>query len=221
MMKTKANGMANFDAWMGSLNQDQQQAVQYVHIFTQQTYLENMNRVMRLCPPAITTKQLTLTLRRSDWWSWQSPAESADKLGICPWLPSRVSHQTMLAQPLEPDFDVVKELMNENTWGQQISQIKGLNVLRIEFEVDEVKKAQLQAVLARAKYWKFPLDGSNAILEQVGDVRESSWEGLKDLKDDSSAILKSHPIGDSAWNERPKMRYYVAEMTWKRVAVDD
>ena len=221
MMKTKINGMARFDAWTASLNFEQQQAVNYVHIFAQQAYLENLGRFSRLSSLVITTKQLTLTFRHSDWWSWESPAESSDKLGICPWLPSRVSHQTMLAQPLEPELHSIKEGMKQGTWGQQICQVKGLSVLRIEFEIDVVKKAQLQHVLERAKYWKFPLDGSNGVLEQVGDVRESSWEGLADRKDDSSTTLNPPLLTSPTWNDRPKRTYYVAEMTWKRVATGE
>ena len=216
MMKTKVNGMARFDAWTASLNEEQQQAVKHVHIFAQQCYLEGLGHLNRLSPLLISTKHLTVTFRHSDWWSWESPAESWYKLGICPWLPSRVTHQTMLAQPLEPDFGVVRELLKQRTWGHQMGQVRGLQVLRIEFEVDVKKKAQLQAVLERAKYWKFPLKDTNTILEHIGQVRESSWEGLEILKDDSSPMLNPTASSDQSWQGRPKRTYYVAEMTWKR-----
>ena len=220
MMRTWVHGLARFDAWTVSLNEDQRQAVDQVHLFAQQAYLEGLGQQTRLPPLAgITTKRLTLTFRHSDWWSWQSPPESSDKLGICPWLPGRVSQQTMLSQPLKPDLGVLKEVMKEGTWGHQIRRVRGLSVLKIEFETDVVKKAQLQQVLERAKYWMFPLSDTSATLVQVGEFRDSSWEGLADLKDDSGRMLNSGaPINaQSVWDTRPKRTYYVAEMTWRRV----
>lgn len=97
----------------------------------------------------------------------------------------------------------------------------GLSVLRIEFETDLAKKAQLQQVLERARYWKFPLEDTNAFLEQVGEIRESIWEGLAKLKDDNTPMLNPPPIGDPAWNARPKRNYYVAEMTWRKTRIDE
>ena len=219
-MRTKVNGMARFDAWSASLNEEQRQTVNYVRLFAQQYYLENLDQFSRLSSLAsITTKQLTLTFRHSDWWSWQSPAESSDKLGICPWLPARTSQQAMLAQTLEPDLVFLNEYMKQGTWGFQISQIKGLSILKIEFEIDVVKKAQLQVVLERAKHWKFPLEGTNTALKQVGEIRESSWVGLADLKDDSSPML-NRTSTSAQQDDRPRRTYYVAEMTWKRVTTN-
>ena len=129
----------------------------------------------------------------------------------------------MLSQPLEPDLEVLKDVMKDGTWGHQICQVRGLSVLKIEFETDVVKKAQLQQVLGRAKHWMFPLSDINATLVQAGEIRESSWEGLADLKDDSSPML--NPIApiraQSVWGTRPKRTYYVAEMTWKRVTMTE
>ena len=82
MMRTKIHGMARFDAWTVSLNEEQRQAVEHVHLFAQQAYLEGLGQQTRLAPLAgITTRRLTLTFRHSDWWSWESPPESSDKLG--------------------------------------------------------------------------------------------------------------------------------------------
>ncbi len=224
MMRTKINGMAGFDAWTASLNEGQRRAVNHVHLFAQQYYLEIIGQHTRLVPLAgITTKQLTLTLRHSDWWSWQSPPESSDKLGICPWMQFRVPQSIMLSQPPELDVAVLRECMREGSWGDQICRVLGLNVLRIEFETDVVKKAQLQQILERAKHWKFPLCNTNAVLIQVGEIRESSWEGVANLKDDSSPMLSPGPPANvrNRWHARPMRTYYIAEMTWKRVTVNE
>jgi len=84
-------------------------------------------------------------------------------------------------------------------------------VLRIEFETDVVKKDQLQKVLERAKHWRFPLVGTNSVLEQVGEVCESGWEGPAYLQDDSRSILVSRVPSDPCWQDQPN-----GPITWWR-----
>lgn len=222
MMNTQINGLARLDSWMAALNEDQQQSVKHVHLFAQQYNLENMGQKPRM--PTLSTlraKHFTITFRHSDWWSWESPAESSDKLGICPWLPGRVSHQAMLAEPLEPTLERIKEGLKSGTWGQQVGQINGLHTLRIEFEIDISKKPQLDVVMARAKHWKFPLADSDDVLVHDGYVGEWEWRGLANLKHDSAPVLRAPPLDDPSWEDRPKRNYYVAEMRWKRVRIDE
>lgn len=213
-MRTKADGMARWDAWQDSLSEAQRAAVRRVHVFAQQVFLEDLGGRPGLGPMRFAARTLRLTLRSTDWWSWESPAESSDRLGICPWLPGRVPHQAMLAQPLRVPNDELRGLMRQGTWGWQICQVQGLQRLEIEFEIDAVKKEQLQMVLDRAKYWVFPLGWTNAALVQSGEVVESEWEGAAQKKDDNYHALQ--PAGLSPAQETKT--YYVATMTWKAVS---
>ena len=200
---------ANWTKWYSRLNQLQKHAVGEIHIFVQQFYLEALGNRGDLHPLDISAKRLHLTLRHSDWWSWESPPKSSDRLGICPWRTARTSHQQMIAEPEQPDVSYIKERMTRDTWGGQLSLVKGLEVLKMEFETDLNKKDQLEAVVARAKHWKFPLsDGS--LLEWTGQQSDYSWEGLKDLKDDGQ-MLRESPISEKA----PKRKYQVTTLTWK------
>ncbi|KAH8664557.1 hypothetical protein BX600DRAFT_541134 [Xylariales sp. PMI_506] len=212
----------NWTGWQASLNADQQAAVRRVHVFAQQYCLEGLGAGQRLQSTlgsmSFRTRCLRLTLRHSDWWSWTSPPESSDRLGICPWLPGRVSHQAMLAQPPRgwPCAKLRDELMVEGTWGWQISQVEGLETLEIEFETDIVKKAQMEKVLDRVQHWIFPLLDRRAALVQAGEVEESQWEGPANLKDDYANVLNATP------NQPPQetRTYYVAVMTWKALSED-
>jgi hypothetical protein len=203
---------ANWAQWYSRLNQDQQNSIGEVHIFAQQFHLEALGNRGDLAPLKISTKHLRLTLRHSDWWSWESPPSSSDRLGICPWRTERTSYQQMITEPEQPSLSYIQEHMTPDTWGAQLGMIAGLKVLEMEFETDLLKKAQLEIVVARAKYWKFPLsDGS--VLEWTGRRDDYSWEGLKYLKDDSQ-MLRESPIPADA----PKRSYCVVTMTWKASA---
>jgi hypothetical protein len=222
MMKTSINGMARFDAWMSSLNHAQQQSVKHVRLYAQQLHWENMG-VKPLMPDlsVLTAKHFTLVFRHSDWWSWESPAESSDQLGICPWLPGRVTQRAMLAEPLETSLETIKAGMRRGAWGLQIGSIRGLDTFRIEFEIDIVKKGQLDIIVERAKHWRFPLQDDNRVLVHTGQVREWHWEGLADLKHDNMPMLRVRSADDPSWNDLPKRKYHVVEMTWKRTRVDE
>ncbi|KAK9426594.1 hypothetical protein SUNI508_00121 [Seiridium unicorne] len=217
MMRSATNGMVQWDQWQDSLSPEQKQAVQHVHIFAQQVYLERIGIQPNLHPWNFATKNLRLTFRHSDWWSWESPAESSDRLGICPWLDGRTSHQAMLAEPLMLPPEELRQRMVNGTWGWQVGQIPGLQRLEIEFETDAVKKEQLEKVLDRAQHWIFPLVGRDAALIKTGDVVESYWEGAADLKDDNQFPLRRRRSMGSfnASRLEPQRTYYVAVMTWK------
>ncbi|KIW79937.1 hypothetical protein Z517_06552 [Fonsecaea pedrosoi CBS 271.37] len=80
----------------------------------------------------------------------------------------------------------------------------------MEFETDERKKSQLQVVVERAKHWRFPLVKEDFILEWTGERDESSWEGVRDLKDDYQ-FKNEQPMRADVLNRR----YYVVRMTWR------
>ena len=195
------------------LNEDQKSAIQLVHIFAQQCNLESLPNIFGWRAFTFRTSCLHITIRHSDWWSWESPPASSDRLGICPWRENRTSCQQMLAEPAQPTLEYIKPRIERlTTWGGQVCQIEGLKVLKMEFETDKAKKSQLKVVTERAKGWKFPLTREETALIWTGKLEESSWEGLKKLKDDYQ-VLKEKPIAD----DLPKRKYYVVTMTWEAV----
>lgn len=86
-------------------------------------------------------------------------------------------------------------------------------MLELEFEIGEEKRSQLQAVIERAKYWKFPLTRDPGVLRWTGDLNESSWEGLRDLKDDHQFLVER--LASPQEQELPKRKYYVVSMYWE------
>ena len=55
--------------WQQSFNTEQQRAVGHVHIFIQQARLEDLGRTPTLSDFRFRTRQLTITIRHTDWWS--------------------------------------------------------------------------------------------------------------------------------------------------------
>src|SRR5438876_7840218 len=115
----------------------------------------------------------TFTIRRSDWrYSWESDAASANRIGICPWLPGRTTREKMEAEPLDPRLDYIQSRIsqaNENTWGSLVARLPRLEVLTMEFETEIKKESQLDVVVERAKRWKFPRQDA-APLHWCGEI---------------------------------------------------
>jgi hypothetical protein len=165
----------------GILTEEQQHLVQKVHCFTQQYYLESwlLAVKMALIEGWRFARVLTFTLRRSDWWSWESDVASADRMGICPWLPGRTTREEMEAEPLDPHLDYIQPRISQAggiTWGSLVAQLPRLQVLTMEFETEIKKKSQLDVVVERAKRWKFPRQDA-APLHWCGETSQTKWEG--------------------------------------------
>ncbi|KAK6850714.1 hypothetical protein PG995_008859 [Apiospora arundinis] len=215
-MKTGLKGMTHFQEWQNSLSVPQRAAVDRVQIFAQQMFLESLGTQSNMGLESLTfaARTLRITLRHTDWWSWESPPASADRLGICPWERGRTSHQKMLSLPLEHTPEEMRELMQPGTWGWQVCQVKNLQTLEMEFEIDERKKRQLDAILERARHWIFPMSDGGGVLKQSGAVQRSSYEGFVRNKDDSTPVLSPTRNHLNPWTDST---FDVAVMTWKRV----
>jgi hypothetical protein len=214
----------------GALNPEQRDAVQTVHFFAQQCYLESTANLLgpdvqrrtvnvvrgpseaEIEAEAMMAKRFVLTFRHSDWWSWESPVRSNDQLGICPWRPIRTNAREMEAEPLDgPGEDRVW-----NGWGNQFRYVKGLEVLEIEFETVETKRAQLERVVERAKHWRFPLNGDK-VLTWTGGTEEWEWEGVADLREDNGdRAVQLRSVNRNEEDVLPATRTLVViQMTWK------
>lgn len=80
---------------------EQINAIDTIHLYVQQAYLE---RCDPFAAAPISCKNFKITLRYSDWWSWESAVNSDDKLGICPWRSGRTTREEMEAEPREQDI---------------------------------------------------------------------------------------------------------------------
>lgn len=210
-----------------SLNKDQRQAVHTVHFYAQQCYLESTPNLLspqkyRLStgpyvwlfdetgPDHMTAKRIVLTLRRSDWWSWESPPKSNDQLGICPWRTGRTNWKQMEQEALEgPEIDW-------EGWGGQFRYVKGLEVLEIEFEAVDAKKPQLDRVVGRAKHWRFPTE-DDKVLIWTGQISEWSWEGAAILKEDNGDRgVQLRSVREDTRDEKRQMcTYVVMRLKWR------
>ena len=85
----------------------------------------------------------------------------------------------------------------------------------MEFEIDERKKSQLDAVLDRARHWIFPMAGGERILRQSGTVAHSSYEGFVRNRDDTPAFLSST---GNYYTPSADRTFHIAIMTWKATA---
>jgi hypothetical protein len=143
---------------------------------------------------------------------------SNDQLGICPWRRGRTNWKQMEAEPLEgPEGEW-------NGWGGQFKYVRGLEVLEIEFETVSTKKRQLERVVGRAKHWKFPLH-DDKVLAWTGDLKESTWEGSANLKEDNGdrAVRLRSVYEEVKDAELPTRNYVVMTMKWRiaqRVAAE-
>ncbi|KAK8084695.1 hypothetical protein PG997_005966 [Apiospora hydei] len=214
-MKTGLKGMTRFSAWQDSMSEEQRAAVDCVQIFAQQTFLESLGTQSNNGLESLTfaARTLRITLRHTDWWSWESPPASSDRLGICPWERGRTSHQKMLSLPLEHTPEAMRELMRPGTWGWQVCRVQNLQTLEMEFEIDERKKSQLDAVLERARHWIFPMSDGDGVLRQSGAVAHSTYDGFVRNKDDSTPVLSPTGSHHNPWVDRT---FHVAIKTWKR-----
>ena len=88
----------------------------------------------------------------------------------------------------------------------------------MEFETDVIKKSQLEDVLERAKFWKFPMICGAHVLVFDGSVETSTWEGPARLRDDSPLPLR-HVETALPGLQDGQRTYFVAEMTWRKRAV--
>jgi hypothetical protein len=206
------------------LSQDQRDSVHTVQIFAQQWYLESSPNLLGYddsnpsfgesdCRTCMTAKKIILTLRRSDWWSWESPPKSNDQLGICPWRLGRTDWKQMEAEPLEGPPETGVWL----GWGSQFAYVRGLETLEMEFEAVAAKKAQLERVVARAKHWRFPLRGGR-VLAWTGEVKVATWEGALLLKEDGGVRpVRLRSIRPHRGQVEPPLKctYMVMTMRWR------
>ncbi|GAB7355507.1 hypothetical protein MBLNU459_g5996t1 [Dothideomycetes sp. NU459] len=125
--------------------------------------------------------KLTLRLGRTEWWTWtDSPfSPGSGHLGIDPSGGGERCTQQMLASAEDRRQGRWSGWPNEECWGAQIAEFKGLICLEMVLETFAAKKAQLDAVIGCAKTWTFPMEKGYE-LRYDGDLEATAWTGVDD-----------------------------------------
>lgn len=108
---------------------------------------------------------------------------------------SACHHQAGPSDPFQAD-----------SWGAQFQNIIGLKTFQLELETVEKKKPELDAIVARAPGWQFPLgDGSLLVLDQ-SMTRRTGWVGNLFGKVESHS---HEPSGYQAQNTNIRVSGYI------------
>lgn len=208
----------------GLLRSAQRDAIRKVHIYCQQCWLEDWNlNWSKYCfswsrSPALTVQNgtetashksrhppaLRITIRHSDWWYFllgrSSPlaldAKRAGRAFPGIWVPEDA--------PFEP-----------GSWGSLFVHLSGLQVFELELETLTEKKAELEAVVEKARGWRFALGDGSELRCRRDAISRTTWTGpsllsrsLQEAVD--NALLRE--AGDLS--HRNSEEYYVVTLTW-------
>ena len=141
-------------------------ALKYVHLFTQQTWLEGSFTHFTDLWKSASPTHLTITLRHSDWWWWEHEAPLAlepKHFGM--------PRPNAISQPSDP--------FHRRSWGAAFRKISGLKTFVLELETVEKKKDELDAIVSRSPGWRFALyDGQVLVLDESRTTR-TGWLGRR------------------------------------------
>lgn len=156
------------------LKTSQKCALQYVHLFVQQFWLEDWKDqwldFSKSWPDGF-PKRLRITIRHTDWW-YNLLGENSP-LALDPKRKGR-------ARP--GDWVREKEPFERGSWGQRFTNLDGLEELELELETVEAKRAELDANVQRAPFWRFPLSDGNILAMDEVATEKSTWTGSKHFK---------------------------------------
>ena len=206
----------------------QRNAVQYVHLFTQQFWLEDWKNQwldFTMSWPKGGPETLRITIRHTDWW-YNLLGENSP-LALDPKKRGRARFGEWVSDdhPYE-----------SGSWGSRFENIPGLKKFEMELETIEAKRAQLDNIVEKARSWRFPLrDGHVLVMDDEEKIVKSKWTGSKhfkgltasnppaglQLRQGSTASFspfKSTPRNDTVLEELgpgDTCDYYVVLLTWR------
>ncbi|PYI29669.1 hypothetical protein BP00DRAFT_348177 [Aspergillus indologenus CBS 114.80] len=176
----------------------QRGAVQELHFFTQQFFLEDSWAQVWTATSdvgALAPKRMTITLRHTDWWFW----EDNEPLGIDPFRPGRTRADEMGVLPRRP----LTAWEEGRVWGNQFKLLPSLEELVIEFETVMRKRDQLDAIVQMARDWRFPVGVEDEetgekvfLVAEEGSRRAYTWIGAKE------EILRNVVMGAAGRNRQ-------------------
>lgn len=220
-------GATNYLLHDRNMKLSQRNAVQVVHLFTQQFWLEDWkNQWLAFTNswPEGGPEKIRITIRHTDWWynllGENSPLaldpKRKGRARVGDWVPDD--------QPYE-----------SGSWGSRFANLKGLKKLEMELETIEAKRMELDTILEKSRSWKFPLGNGNVLVMDEAKTEKAVWTGSKhfkglnapnipaglQLRQGSTASFspfKSTPRSDSEAEELEPgnaLDYYVVLLTWR------
>ncbi|KAI1279078.1 hypothetical protein F5Y07DRAFT_48088 [Xylaria sp. FL0933] len=157
------------------LRMSQKDLVQSVRIFAQQFWLEDkFLQLVRSHHWFASLQHLRFTLRRSDWWDWElnEPLRiNPFKGNCCHGHTIGLMRSDMLAENGNVEFA-------QGAWGRAFFHMPKLKTLTIDFETSEDKRDEMEAVVAWALKWKFPLLDGRHLSTGGRPASKMSWRGL-------------------------------------------
>lgn len=209
------------------LKTSQKSAIQYVHLFVQQFWLEDWKdqwlTFSKSWPDGF-PKRLRITIRHTDWW-YNLLGENSP-LALDPKRKGRAQVGEWIS---------AKEPFEKGSWGQRFNNLKGLEKLELELETVESKRPELDASVDKAPSWKFPLGDGNVLVMDQKAIEKSTWTGSKhfkglnasavaaglQLRQGSTASFKPFKSASKQRVEAEELAeedcldYYVVTLTWR------
>lgn len=115
-------------------------------------------------------QQLTITVRRSDWW-WN---ERNAPLAISPKAKS-VQGDGDMAREWAKEKAGEKVPWNSDYWGCAFREISGLKELVLELETVDSKVVELKEIVEKAKGWRFPMKNGTVLSSEGLEVKTTEW----------------------------------------------
>lgn len=134
-------------------------------------------------------EDLTVTLRRSDWWNW----EQSQPIGLDPRLPvavtasrmketwtrelgGRAPHEGDITKEHQPGVMVVPH--HPNAWGSHLRHMAHLRRFTFEIEGELSQNSELQAIVRHAsQHWTFRHHSGRFMHMEKGNVGVHRWTG--------------------------------------------
>lgn len=209
------------------LKTSQKSAIQFVHIFVQQFWLEDWKDQWLMFSkswPDGFPRRLRITIRHTDWW-YNLLGENSP-LALDPKRKGRARAWEYVGE---------KDPFEKGSWGQRFANMKGLEKLELELETVEAKRAELDRSLAKAPSWRFPLGDDSVLIMDEEATEKDTWIGSKYFKGSHApAVQASLQLrqGSSAsfkpFRSTPKekveveelapedcLKYYIVILTWR------
>ncbi|KAI0146103.1 hypothetical protein GGR57DRAFT_292375 [Xylariaceae sp. FL1272] len=147
-------------------------AVRFMRLYVQQFWLED--HLLRPILRYSSLEHLRITLRRTDWWNWESNAA----LRINPFRGNSqnianvsLMHQAMSNPTGNPDF-------NQDAWGKAFSKFPQLKSLCIDFETTQDNRSEMDSIVDWAVTWKLPLSNGRHLSAEGRPIEKLSWRGF-------------------------------------------
>jgi hypothetical protein len=103
------------------------------------------------------------------------------KLGFDPGSKRGISAATM--QSIWARSEAGEESpFEDGSWGQMIGKFTHLKSLELELETTKAQEGELNAIIAQAQKWRFPIDGTPRVLTAIDQQPTwSYWQGPRCL----------------------------------------